>query len=64
MDSVNVNTNDVNYSLYKSLTSKLIKSLQLLYKKSNLQFNDLQLGPINTKMRKKKMDSMLMKLLN
>ena len=33
MDSVNVNTNDVNYSLYKSLTSKLIKSLQLLYNK-------------------------------
>lgn len=58
MDSVNANTHDINYSLYKSLTSKLIKNLQLKYKKSNLQFDDLQLGAINTKMRKKKMDGL------
>ena len=53
LDSVHANTNDINYSLYKSLTSKYIKNMKLLYKNEKIQFDDLQLGAINTKMRKK-----------
>lgn len=53
LDSVHANTNDINYSLYKSLTSKYIKNMKLLYKSEKIQFDDLQLGAINTKMRKK-----------
>lgn len=53
LDSVHANTNDVHYSLYKSLTSKYIKNMKLLYKNEKIQFDDLQLGAVNTKMRKK-----------
>ena len=53
LDSIHANTNDINYSLYKSLTSKYIKNMKLLYKNEKIQFDDLQLGAVNTKMRKK-----------
>lgn len=56
LDSVHANKYDINYSLYKSLTSKYIKNMRFLYKNEMIQFDDLQLGAINTKMRKKNLN--------
>lgn len=51
LDSIHANTNDINYSLYKSLISKYILNMRLKYKFEKIQFDDLMLGAINTKMR-------------
>ena len=57
MDSIIPNTNSFKYSINKSSISTLIKLYKKKYKKSKLDFTEIMPGPINTKMRIKKIEN-------
>ena len=57
MDSFIPNTNSFKYSIGKSAISTLIKLYKKKYKKYKLDFTEIAPGPINTKMRIKKIEN-------
>ncbi len=56
-DSIIPNTNSFKYSISKSSISMLIKLYKKKYKKYKLDFTEIIPGPINTKMRNKKIEN-------